>query len=161
MYLVLLAAVAIMLLIFNIVSLKSFFQKKTTLPHLLFGFFMLALIVTYLVNLVILATSLVTILDSNRPRIELKSPVYMVCSWFLVATLFIKLLRKKFVFFLYKSVFIEEPELEDTDQDIEARESEERRKTYKRKKVDVKEVPNFVQKFTSTYFKIKHSRKKV
>ena len=65
------------------------------------------------------------------------------------------------MFFLYRSVFIEETDLEEDELDIEAQNAEERRKTYKKKNVDIKEVPNFVQKFTSTYFKIKPNTKRV
>jgi hypothetical protein len=65
------------------------------------------------------------------------------------------------MFFLYRSVFIEEGEGEDEEVDVEAQNAEERRKTYKKQNIDVKEVPNFVQKFTSTYFKIKPNTKRV
>lgn len=161
MFLVLMAAVAIMILIFNIVSLKSYFQKKTSLVNLLFSILTFGLVATYLVFLVILSTSLVTVLDNEEPLKILKSPVYMLCSWFLLSFGFIKLVKQKFIFFLYKSVFIEETEGGDQENDLEAQMTEERRKTYKKKQVDVKQVPNFVQKFTSTYFKIRPNRQKV
>lgn len=161
MYLVLMAAVAIMVLIFNIVSLKSFLQKKTSLLNLVFGFATLALIVSYLVFLVILSTSLVNVLDADGSAAALKTPVYMLCSWFLLAFSFIKFTKKKFIFFLYRSVFIEETDDAADEQDREAQVAEERRKTYKKKQVDVKQVPNFVQRFTSTYFKIRPNRQKV
>jgi amino acid permease len=161
MYLVLLAAISVMVLIFNIFSIKSFILKKTTLVNLFLGFFLLAIIISYLLVLILMTTNIVNVLDDGVSLNTLKVPMYMMSAWFLSVFLFIKIGKKRFAFFLYRSVFIEENEEENEEADLEAQMSEERRKTYKKQNIDVKEVPNFVQKFTSTYFKIKNTTKKV
>ena len=85
----------------------------------------------------------------------------MLASWFLTVFVFIKISKTRFVFFLYRSIFIEENENDNEEEDVEAQLSDDRRKSYKKKNIDVKEVPNFVQRFTSTYFKIKPKTLKV
>lgn len=63
--------------------------------------------------------------------------------------------------FLFKMLFEEDgvEELEEYDFDLENEEEEE--KNGKRRKIDVKEVPGFMQRFTSTYFKFNPEKIKV
>mgnify|MGYP001801172364 CR=1 FL=1 len=159
MYLVLLCALSVMMLIFNIISIKSFIEKKTSLVNLSIGFGLLCIFISYLIFLATFGTTLVKVLDEGKPPAMLKPYSYMLASWFLSVFFFIRVFKDRFMFFLYRSVFIEEPEADEDD--IEAQEMQERRKTYQKKSVDVREVPNFVQRFTSTYFKIKPSTKRV
>lgn len=125
------------------------------------GFILLIIMVSYLLILVYVSTSIVNVLDEDESMKTLRIPMCIMSLWFLCVFIFIKIGKKRFVFFLYRSVFIEENEDENEEADLEAQMTEERRKTYKKQNIDVKEVPNFVQKFTSTYFKIKNTTKKV
>ena len=161
MYTVLLCALSVMLFIFNIISIRSFFEKKTSLINLCFGFFLMGCMISYVIFLAFFTTSIVNYFDLSKEKITLKTPIYMLSSWFLCVFFFIKISKQRFVFFLYRSIFIEENEEDEEEIDLEAQITEERRKTYKKKNIDVKEVPNFVQRFTSTYFKIKPKIKKV
>lgn len=118
-------------------------------------------IVSYFIFLVLMNTSLVNFLDGEKTKTVIKTPAYMLASWFLTVFVFIKISKTRFVFFLYRSIFIEENENDNEEEDVEAQLSDDRRKSYKKKNIDVKEVPNFVQRFTSTYFKIKPKTLKV
>ena len=160
MYVVLLFAIGIIVLIFAFSSIKSYIHKKTPFKHLLFSFIILIFIVLYVALMINAGSSIVYNLDQKRSKVELKKPFYFLLAWYILVYCTIALGKKNVMYFLYKTVFVEEVALDEEGEDSEE-EGDDRKKAYKKKNIDVKEVPNFVQKFTSTYFKIKPNFKRV
>ena len=162
MCLVLIVGLFILVLIFNAISCKLLCKKKITFDVFIIGF--IVLIFSFLMVSLFIANTilLVDYLDNGKSAKMIQIGLYYLVGLFLFMFFFTKIFIKNISMFLYKIIFHEEDiNLSLQDVDFADEESFDRRKAYKKSRVDVNEVPNFVQKFTDTYFKIKPKKMKV
>ena len=158
MYLLLLYALSIIVLIFTVLSCKSFCLRKLPFKFALLGVVSFALMISYVSVFTMLGTCVSDALETGKDRSAVKKQLYIMCLWYMGTFLFLKFGHKTLMMFLYKTIFAEEgaEDLEEYDFDEEDAEQKNCKK-----KVDVKNVPNFMQRFTSTYFKFNPEQIKV
>ena len=158
MYLLLLYALSIIILIFTVLSCKSFCLGKLPFKFALLGVVSFVLMILYVSVLTISGSYVSDALETGKDRSAVKKQVYILCLWYMGTFLFLKFGHKTLMMFLYKTIFAEEgaEDLEEYDFD-----EEDAGDKNCKKKVDVKNVPNFMQRFTSTYFKFNPEQIKV